>query len=117
GAGPGNKSAPLTADRRDPQIQYQSVQRVDFNLNTNTPLYGRYAYQNQGAPPGTNSASPYPGFDTGQLNTNHNLLGSISHVYSSSLTSQTKVVWSRLFNDQPLNGGYQPTLYMNPSGP
>ena len=71
--------------------------------------------QDQEAEPGTNSSSPYDGFDTGYLNKNHNILGSLTRVYGSTFTTQTKVVWNRLLGDQPLNGDSQPTLYMNPT--
>jgi len=65
--------------------------------------------------PGTNASSPYDGYDTGLTQNNHNLLGSLTHVFSPSFTSQTKVSWSKVANDQPLNGDPQPTLYMNPT--
>ena len=79
-------------------------------------MYFRYAWQDQAAEPGTNSASPYSGYDTGYVNKNHNVLGSFTHVFGPTFTSQTKVVWNRLLGDQPLNGDPQPTLYMNPTG-
>ena len=77
-------------------------------------MYVRYAMQDQQAEAGTNSCSPYDGFDTGYLNKNHNILASLTKVYGSTFTTQTKVTWNRLLGDQPLNGDYQPTLYMNP---
>ena len=49
------------------------------------------------------------------MNKNHNVLGSVTHVFSNTFTSQSKVVWNRIFEDQPLNGPPQPTLYMNPT--
>ena len=111
-----DKSLPINAGGGDPQDQYQWVSRVDFSLSNNTQMYFRYAWQDQEAEPGTNSASPYSGYDTGYVNKNHNVLGSLTHVYGPTFTSQTKVVWNRLLGDQPLNGDPQPTLYMNPSG-
>ena len=91
--------------------------RLDFSLSAATQAYVRYAYQNQETEPGTNASSPYDGFDTGLTQNNHNLLGSLTHVFSPSFTSQTKVSWSKVANDQPLNGEPQPTLYMNPTTP
>jgi outer membrane receptor protein involved in Fe transport len=111
------KSLPIDAGGGDPQDDYQWVSKVDFTLNNNTQMYVRYAMQNQVAEVGTNSASPYAGFDTGYLNKNHNILASLTRVYGSTFTTQTKVVWNRLLGDQPLNGDYQPTLYMNPTTP
>jgi outer membrane receptor protein involved in Fe transport len=109
------KELPIDAGGGDPQDQYQFVGRLDFSLSTATQAYVRYAYQDQEAEPGTNASSPYSGFDTGYVNKNHSVLGSVTHVFSPSFTSQTKVVWNRLLSDQPLNGDPQPTLYMNPT--
>jgi outer membrane receptor protein involved in Fe transport len=111
-----DKSLPIDAGGGDPQDQYQLVNRVDASLSQRTQLYIRYAYQNQEAQPGTNSNGPYNGYDTSYLNKNHNVLGSVTHVFSDNFTSQTKLVWNRIFGDQPLNGPPQPTLYMNPTG-
>jgi len=110
------KSLPTDAGGGNPQDQYQFVGRLDFSLSTATQAYVRYAYQDQETEPGTNASSPYDGFDTGLTQNNHNILGSLTHVFSPSFTSQTKVSWSKVANDQPLNGDPQPTLYMNPSG-
>ena len=63
--------------------------------------------QDQQAELGTNSASPYAGFDTGYLNKNHNILASFTKVYGSTFTTQTKLTWNRLLGDQPLTGDYQ----------
>ena len=70
--------------------------RLDFSLSPTTQAYVRYAYQNQETEPGTNASSPYDGYDTGYVNKNHNVLGSLTHVFSPTFTSQTKVVWNRL---------------------
>lgn len=109
------KELPIDAGGGDPQDNYQFVGRLDFSLSPSTQAYVRYAYQNQESEPGTNSSSPYSGFDTNYVNKNHNVLGSLTHVFSPTLTSQTKVVWNRLYSDQPLNGDPGPTLYMNPT--
>jgi outer membrane receptor protein involved in Fe transport len=109
------KELPIDAGGGDPQDNYQFVGRLDFSLSPSTQAYIRYAYQNQESELGTNSSSPYSGFDTNYVNKNHNVLGSLTHVFSPTLTSQTKLVWNRLYGDQPLNGDPQPTLYMNPT--
>ena len=109
------KSLPTDAGGGNPQDNYQFVGRVDYSVSQNTQFYVRYAYQNATYEPGTNASSPYDGYDTGSLNKNHNLLGSLTHVFSPTFTMQSKVVWNRLYGDQPLNGDPQPTLYMNPT--
>jgi outer membrane receptor protein involved in Fe transport len=109
------KSLPIDAGGGNPQDNYQLVSRADYSFSNNTQMYVRYAYQNQEQQAGTNASSPYNGYDTGSLNHNHNVLASLTHVYSPTFTTQTKVVWNRLTEDQPLNGPPQPTLYMNPT--
>jgi outer membrane receptor protein involved in Fe transport len=110
-----DKSLPINAGGGDPQDQYRLVGRLDFSLGTSTQAYVRYAWQDQESEPGTNSSSPYPGFDTNYVNKAHNILGSVTHVFSPSFTSQTKLVYNKQTSEQPLNGDPQPTLYMNPT--
>ncbi len=112
-----DKSLPIDAGGGDPQDHYQFVSRVDASMGPGTQFYVRYAYQNLSAELGTNSNSPYAGYDTNYVNKNHNILVSGTHVFSNSFTSQTKLVWNRLYGDQPLNGAAQPTLYMNAAQP
>jgi len=113
-----DKVLPIDAGGGTPEKDYQFVNRVDFSLGQNTQAYIRYAYEKLDTDPGTNASSPYPGFDTGQQSRNHHVLGSFTHVYSPLMTSQTKVVYSRVFNNQPTNGGPPtPRLMMNPNGP
>jgi outer membrane receptor protein involved in Fe transport len=111
------KSLPIDAGGGSPQDDYQWVSRVDFTLSNNMQMYVRYALQDQKLEAGTVSASPYGGFDTGQVAKNHNILASLTRVYGSSFTTQTKVTYNRILTDQPLNGDFQPTLYMNPTTP
>jgi outer membrane receptor protein involved in Fe transport len=109
------KSMPTDAGGGDPQNQYRLIGRLDFSLSPSTQAYIRYAWQDQKTEPGTNSASPYSDFDTNYIYKAHNILGSVTHVFSPTFTSQTKLVWNRITSDQPLNGPGQPTLYMNPT--
>jgi len=110
------KELPVDAGGGDPQDHYQFIGRADLNLSNSSQVYLRYAYQNKETMPGTQSASPYDGFDTGVLNHNHNILGSFTHVFSNTMTSQTKFVYNRLFELQPVNTPSQPRLMMNPTG-
>jgi hypothetical protein len=111
------KALPIDAGGGDPQDDYQMVSRVDFSLPGQSQLWVRYALQNFEAQPGTNANSVYDGYDTGSLEKNHSVLASYTRVFGSSFTMQSKVVFNRLLEDQPLNGDYTPTLYMNPTNP
>jgi outer membrane receptor protein involved in Fe transport len=107
---------PSNAGGGDPIDDRQLVGRLDWAVSASTTAYFRYAYQNQEALDAANANSPYKGFNTSYANYNHSLLGSLTHVFSSSLTSQTKFVYNKLNNSQPL--GEQPagpTLYMRQS--
>jgi outer membrane receptor protein involved in Fe transport len=110
------KSLPADAGGGQPQDQYRLVGRLDFSLSPSTQAYLRYAWQDQKTDPGTVSASPYGStFDTTNVYKAQNILGSVTHVFSPSFTSQTKLVYNKITNEQPLNGEAQPTLYMNPT--
>ncbi|MEN3334969.1 MAG: hypothetical protein V7641_4334 [Blastocatellia bacterium] len=97
-----------------PENEYQTVERVDFNLSDRTQLYGRYALQNQVFAIGTNAFSPYAGFNTGSTNKNQNFVFNLTHTLSAKLVSQTKLAFNRLNGGQPLGDQpLVPTLYMN----
>jgi Carboxypeptidase regulatory-like domain/TonB dependent receptor len=91
-----------------PQNSYQTVARLDFNYSQNTQLYGRYALESQNFFPGTNAFSPFAGFDTGSTNFNNNFLLNLTHTFSPKLVSQSKLVFNRLNNLQPLNDAQPP---------
>lgn len=106
---------PSDAGAGNPVNEYQAVGRVDWQLGNNSSLYVRYALQNQDFLAGTNANSAYEGFNTGTKNDNQNILGSYTRVWSNTFTTQSKVVYNRLKNDQPLNGDPTPTLYLRAS--
>ncbi|MGA2264338.1 MAG: TonB-dependent receptor, partial [Acidobacteriota bacterium] len=108
-----NYPVPSDAGGGSPQNQYQTVSRVDFNLSDKTTIYGRYALQSLNYFVGTNANSPYQGFDSGEDIFNNNMLLSVTHTFSARLVSQSKVVFNRLNDLQPLgdNPG-TPSLYL-----
>ncbi len=93
----------------NPGNALQFVSRVDWNIGSATTFYFRHALENQDFFPGTGSASPYKGFNTGSDDFNNNFLFSLTHSFSSRLTAQSKFVFNRLRNNQPLG--------QNPPGP
>jgi hypothetical protein len=92
-----------------PQNTYQTLVRMDWNATDKTQVYGRYALESQDFFPGTNAFSPFAGFDTGLTNFNNNFLVNLTHTWSPTLVSQSKLVFNRLNNDQPLNSDQPPT--------
>ncbi len=94
-----------------PQNTVETVGRVDLNLSQKTQLYGRYALQNGEYFPGWISESPYAGFLTGEKIRNQNILLNLTRVFGNNFVSQSKVIYNRLFDLQPLNGPPTPTLF------
>jgi outer membrane receptor protein involved in Fe transport len=104
---------PADAGAGSPQNTLALVGRVDWVMGANRSAYVRYAVRHQDLLSGTNSYSPYLGFNSGSVGDDHNLLASFTRVWAANLTSQSKVVFSRLANDQPLGDrGVVPGLYM-----
>jgi outer membrane receptor protein involved in Fe transport len=100
-----------------PQNTLNMVHKVDFTMNDKTSMYVRYANFKQSIFPGFINNSPYKGFDTGQTQLNQNLLYSLTHVWSQSVVSETKLNVNRLTLTQPLaSQPVQPTLYFNTNG-
>ena len=98
-----------------PENEYQSLARVDFNMTDKTQMYWRYSLQSQDFFPGANSESPYVGYDTPVDNFNNNFLWNVTHIWGPNVVSQSKFVFNRLNNTQPLNGPPSPNLYMKAS--
>jgi hypothetical protein len=50
------------------------------------------------------------------LERKHNLNANLTRVWSNNFTSQSKLVWNKLSEDQPVNGPGEPRLVMNRTG-
>jgi hypothetical protein len=109
-----NYPVPTDAGAGSPQNQYQTVARVDFNLSANTTIYGRYALQSADYFGGVINNSPYKGYNTGENDFNNNMLVSMTHTFTPRFVSQTKVVFNRLNQLQPLgDSANKTTLYLS----
>jgi outer membrane receptor protein involved in Fe transport len=106
-------SVPSDSGGGSPQNSYDLVGRVDWIISHNTQLYGRYALESQDFPAGSNVNSVFAGFDTGEQTKKNNFLLSLVHTFSPRVTSQSKIVFNRLNDSQPLGAApVGPTLYM-----
>ncbi len=112
-----NFTAPTDAGGGSPEQEYQTVNRVDYNMSDKTQLYGRYALQSVNLTKGYASLSPYAGYNTGETDFNNNVLVSVIHTFSPRLVSQSKAVFNRLNEQQPF-GDYPavPTMYTTSTG-
>jgi hypothetical protein len=97
-----------------PQNQLNTVARVDYNLSSKTTMFVRYALDDINAFLGTNNNSPYAGFDTLSKNYDQNLIYSLTHTFSPTVVSETKLNFNRLNDSQPLGSQpVQPTYFFN----
>ncbi len=99
-----------------PSNTWNNFDRIDWTISQKTSLYGRYSQLNSVAFEGTNNTSPYAGYNTGSTQKNYNLLISLTHSFTTSLASNTKLLATRFNNSQPLGTvPVSPTLYVNGS--
>ena len=104
---------PTDAGGGDPQNSIQTSTRIDWNWTNKTQIYGRYAIERQIFFPGSNANSPWAGFNTGTTNFNQNAILNVTHTFSPTFVSQTKLVYNRLNNVQDLDGApVQPTYFL-----
>jgi outer membrane receptor protein involved in Fe transport len=106
-------NVPADAGGGNPQNTTLEVARVDWNINSTTTFYGRYASFKELDFDGVVNASPYAGYNTGQSNYDQNYDFSISHFFTPVLANTAKVTFNRLNGPvQPLSSApVSPTLY------
>lgn len=95
-------SAPRDAGAGLPQNTVLWTGRVDHTFSDRTSLFGRYAYERVEDLIGSNSISPYQGFNTNSKNRNQNLTLQLTHTWSPHVVTESRFVYNRLLNDQPL---------------
>ncbi|HKE04264.1 MAG TPA: carboxypeptidase regulatory-like domain-containing protein [Blastocatellia bacterium] len=95
-------TVPRDAGAGSPQNTALWTLRLDHNFSDRTSLFGRYAYDREEALTGSNSFSPYQGFNTSSKNRNQNLTLQLTHTWSPSVVTESRFVYNRLLNEQPL---------------
>src|SRR5581483_9163009 len=109
---------PTDAGGGAPKNEYSTTNRVDYQLSDKTTMFGRYSLFNQNEFAGFINNSPYTGYDTGQTQFNNNVMFSITHIWTPSIVSDTKVVFNRLNLQQPLGTvPVSPTLFFSSNFP
>lgn len=95
-----------------PQNTLNFAGRVDYNLSEKTLMYFRYARYDESDFSGSLASSPYVGYDQGQTFFNIGYALSVTHIFSPTLVTQTKLSYNRITNRQPLSTQpISPTLY------
>lgn len=106
-------NAPSDSGAGNPQNAYSTVARVDYNLSDRTLIYARYALQSEVDQAGGISNSPYAGENIGQTLFNNSLIVSMTHTFSPSFVSQSKLDFNRFNTVQPLpQNGVVPSYYL-----
>ena len=104
-------SAPSNSGAGDPQNAWSNVNRVDYNLSDKTMIYTRYAVQAEVLQAGSIEATPYAGFDVGQTSFNNSLIVSLTHTFSPSFVSQSKLDFNRFNLVQPVSANGVTSVY------
>lgn len=106
-------NVPSDAGGGSPQNTTMEVARIDWNINSTTTFYGRYASYKELDFDGTVNASPYVGYNTGQTQYDQNYDFSLAHFFTPTLSNTAKVTFNRLNGPvQPLSSApISPTLY------
>jgi hypothetical protein len=95
--------APIDAGAGTAQNNWSFTGRLDHHFTDNTSLMGRYAFSQIRYPEGSNSLSPYAGFNTGVNDRNQNLNLTLTHTFTPNFYSETRGVYNRIFDLQPLS--------------
>ncbi len=88
-------TAPTDAGGGAPGNQYYLNGRVDYNVNDATQSYVRYALWKFTNQIGYDFSSPYAQYEVGDGATDNSVLWNISHVFSPTLVSNTKLSFTR----------------------
>ncbi len=103
---------PADSGGGDPQNTTQFAGKVDYNLTDKTQMYFRYARYYSDLFPGTVTNSPYVGYDSGESVYDNGYALSLTHLFSPTWVSQTKISYNRIGLLQPLSTApIGPTLY------
>lgn len=93
---------PRDAGGGDAQDTYLFTVRLDHEFSPDTRLYGRAAYQQSAYPSGTVSLSPFEAFNSEENRRNQNYALSLTHTFGPRLSSESRVVYNRIQENQPL---------------
>ena len=106
-------TVPSDSGAGTPQNTWDTVNRIDYNVNDKTQIYGRYAIYSESDFAGSISNNAYSGYDTGQTVYNNSVIVSVTHTFSPRFVSQTKLDFNRFNTDQPVSStGVVPDYYL-----
>ncbi len=105
-------TAPTNAGGGVPQNTYNVVGRGDYNLSDKTQMFFRYVTYKEVDQTGGGFASPYAKYDVGSTENNQAYIYSLSHEFTPSFATSTKLSFSRFNTFDSYNTALQnvPTL-------
>jgi hypothetical protein len=108
-----NFSAPANAGGGNPEDTYYFVLRGDFSMTSKTQMSGRVAEYHEIDQPGGLFSSPYSQYNVGQAIKGQTFLYTLTHEFSPSVVSNTKLSFTRNSTDQSYDTalGNSPILY------
>ncbi len=97
-----------------PQNTYYLNGRLDYNPTAATQIYARYALQKLSDFSGTDYNSAYSQYNVGDTNSDNSILLNVSHIFSPSVLTNTKLSFTRFNLAQSYDTSLQqtPTLFL-----
>ncbi|HWT64906.1 MAG TPA: carboxypeptidase regulatory-like domain-containing protein [Terracidiphilus sp.] len=110
-------TGPQNAGGGVPQNTYNYLIRGDYNPNATTQMFFRYVNYHEVDQAGSSFISPYSQYNVGQTDTNQAYLYSLTHEFTPTLVSATKLSFSRFNTFQSYDTSLQnvPTLVVSPN--
>ena len=106
-------TAPINSGAGAPINAWFTSDRIDYRVSDKTDMFFRYGSYKDNISPGTNSLSPYAGFDTGTTDYDQTSVASIDHFFTPNLIATVKFQFSRVNGGQPLGpAGIVPGMYL-----
>jgi outer membrane receptor protein involved in Fe transport len=109
-----NFSVPQDAGGGSPQNTHNIFGRLDYLPNSTTQMYLRVNWADEADFSGSQFGSPYPQYNVGSEEYGKAFLLNVSHAFTPTLLSSTKLSFNRVANSNSFNTALQntPTLYL-----
>ncbi len=93
---------PVDAGGGTGQNTWSGIGKLDYRFSDRTSLSGRFAYFNLKFPVGAGSVSPFSAFNTGFTFESHNSTVSLTHSFTPTIFSESRIAFSRTTPNSPL---------------
>jgi len=109
-----NFTAPFNSGGGVPQNTNDLVGRLDYNLNSKTQMFFRFARYTESDFAGADGYTPYPQYDVGGVNNDDSGLFSINYAIKDNLLNNTKLSFARFYTANSFNAALTntPNLFL-----